>query len=341
MGFSLLFSQVMSAWELFDSLDLDGDGALSRSDLRSAARELGWSWPEAPLYAVLDHLITLSAMSRRRFVEALDLIISDPLGPFGQVLKRDSPLRSAEAPLVGHHRTPPPVSADKVPGDTTDLLERLLGDEAAGEFAELTRGLGEVRLPARGSALLIIDPQRSFTSGVWMRSIGLGAAQEVAPIKLAFESCASLLRGGRGPEELMVTRCPFPPGSYGWDKRLRGSLGADQLYFIKPGNSALWPPTNGFFRWVEELPSQGRTALVMGGCTLNSCVRVTSIETRRALERSRRGRDLEVVVDLSLSGARTGNFVRSALYGDRSSVASAVGQMSAAGVKVVRRVIWT
>ena len=76
--------------------------------------------------------------------------------------------------------------------------------------------------------------------------------------------------------------------------------------------------------------------LVMGGCTLNSCLRVSSIETKRHFK----DQGLQVVVDLSLSGARTSNFISSSMYGELSAVESAVHEMMAAGVLVVRRVEW-
>ena len=46
---------------------------------------------------------------------------------------------------------------------------------------------------------------------------------------------------------------------------------------------------------------------------------------------------MQVVVDLSLCGARTGNYARSEMFGGRSSVESAVREMMAAGVRVMAR----
>ena len=43
----------MTLDELYDALDTNSDGELSRRDLHQAARRLGWHWHEAPLYAVL------------------------------------------------------------------------------------------------------------------------------------------------------------------------------------------------------------------------------------------------------------------------------------------------
>ena len=39
---------------LFDILDLNHDGHLSRDELHKAAKRLAWHWHEAPLFAVLD-----------------------------------------------------------------------------------------------------------------------------------------------------------------------------------------------------------------------------------------------------------------------------------------------
>jgi hypothetical protein len=75
----------------------------------------------------------------------------------------------------------------------------------------------------------------------------------------------------------------------------------------------------------------------MGGCTFNSCVRVSSVEALQFFQ----GRDLQVVVDASLCGARTRNYLPSPLFDGRSSVEAAIREMTAAGVQVVQRVQWT
>ncbi|MFC1707811.1 cysteine hydrolase family protein, partial [Planctomycetota bacterium] len=218
------------------------------------------------------------------------------------------------------------------------LLERIAGAEVATDFANVLpqSEAQKVRLSTSDATLLLIDPQRSFTTGAWMQSVGADAEVEVEPIRLAFDNCARLLRGHRHLVEVMFTRCPFPPDSYEWDERVTDLIDSSQPYFMKPGNSVLFPPTNGFREWLASLLGRGRKTLVMGGCTLNSCVRVSSIETQRYL----RDRGMQVVVDLSLSGARTSNFRRSPLYAGRSSVESAIREMASAGVRVVACVDW-
>jgi hypothetical protein len=215
-------------------------------------------------------------------------------------------------------------------------LERYAGAEAAARYRLLVAGLETITVRPHAAALLIIDPQRSFTEGAWMRSIGAGAAADVTPIRMAFGSCAAFLGRHYGRMDIMFTRCPFPADSYDWDHRLAGILGRHQPYFIKPGNNVLFPPSNGFVEWVARCIDNGQNLLVMGGCTLNSCVRVSAIETRKAFAH----RQLELVVDLGMAGARAGNYLPSPTFNGLSAVASAVGQMQAAGVRVVRQVEW-
>ena len=151
-----------------------------------------------------------------------------------------------------------------------------------------------------------------------------------------FKNCARLLKEIYGRREIMFTRCPFPPSSYDWDDCLAEIINDKQLYFIKPGNSVLIPPFNGFKEWVEHCIEYGISTLVIGGCTLNSCVRVSSVETRRYFK----SRNFRIVVDLSICGARTRNYLPSPLYNGLSAVESAIQQMVAAGVQVVRWVEW-
>jgi nicotinamidase-related amidase len=191
-------------------------------------------------------------------------------------------------------------------------------------------------IPADRIGMLIIDPQRSFTSGAWMKSIGPAGPEEVTPIAKAFDRCAQLLRQMDGRVETMFTRCPFPPDSYHWDERFEGIIDEQQLYFVKPGNSARWPGTNGFEQWVEGLIERGKNTLVIGGCTLNSCVRVTATETQRCFYQQ----GLQVVVDLSRCGARKSNYRPAALFGGRSPVQAAIDEMTNAGVLAIPQLDW-
>ena len=343
----------MTDGELFDEMDFDADGMLSRHELHQAASLFGWHWPQAPIYALLDFLTIRTPLGKDSFVACMAQIGRDPDGIYGQVL-RQGPLTAELAGLVrprviramnsgtGDGEQPYPdngtvrdVTADR---GGAGRLEDILDHPVAGEYATALAESGVPRLTVRPdeTALLIIDPQRSFTSGEWMRSLGPNGDREAMPIRRAFNNCARLLQAVYHRAEIMFTRCPFPPESYGWDDRLEGIIDPGQLYFIKPGNNVFVPAANGYREWMEALIKGGIKVLVMGGCTLNSCVRVSALETRLRF----RGDELAIIVDLSLCGARASNYAGSSLFGGMSSVESAIREMSSAGIMVAERVVW-
>ena len=307
---------------LFRQLDLEGDGELRRHELHEAARRLKWHWPESRLYAVLDRLTLDAPLSRARFTACFDRIART--GIYGEVL-RGAPPPGAPVPL------PPSQGPAAAEEDPAALLGRLAGAAVGADYRRLLEERGPLRLESRAAAALIIDPQRSFTGGAWMASIGADGPRQVEPIRRACGACARLVAEQGDRVERMLTRCPFPPASYDWDERVAAVVGDSHPYFVKPDNSALWPPTNGFREWVTR---RGIRTLVVGGCTLNSCVRVSTIDARRSLE------GLRVVASLDLCGARLDNYIRSERYGGLSSVESAVRAMEEAGVEVAARVEW-
>ena len=333
----------------FDTLDLDKDGFLSRSDLNTSARRFRWSWHEAPLLAVFDLLSISKPIPKSEFIDYIHQIHNDPLGPYGNILLK-SPHFLQPASLKGlrtlNEKTAGKNNQKKIQkkqrtsqsdfDSPTGFQENAPGIEAARQYQSLLETLEIACIPAENAALLIIDPQRSFTEGAWMHSIGYGGETDVIPIRSAFDSCSALLTRYYGQMEIMFTRCPFPVDSFGWAGRLSDILDRDQLYFIKPGNSILFPPTNGFRQWVSRCIDHGKKTLIMAGCTLNSCVRVSSIETSRKFQ----NRNLQVVVDLSLSGARTKSYISSPAFNGLSAVESAVGQMLDEGIQVVRQIEW-
>ncbi len=335
--------------KLFDILDLNRDGQLSRSELHIAAKRLGWHWHEAPVFAVLDLLTLRKPISRHTFNDYMNQMTKDPLGPYGEVLLNgahySSPI-SSENDLkseqmheeVDNGKKNPPVPAPDggLYDDGISLLKHTAGADTANDYKRLMNTLHSPHIPTDEAALLIIDPQRSFTKGVWMQSIESQAEVEVKPIQRTFSNCALFLNENYHRIETMFTRCPFPPDSYNWDDGLSEIIDSRQLYFIKPGNSVLFPHTNGFRVWVENCISKGKKILVMGGCTLNSCLRVSSIETQNYFKDQK----LQVVVDLSLSGARRSNYIASPMYGGFSAVESAVREINTAGVKVVGCAQW-
>jgi hypothetical protein len=324
---------------LFDELDFDGDGKLTREEVHHAAMRFGWQWQQASLFAFLDYMTIRAPLEREDFISCMVRINQDPDGPYGEVLQKGplfSNMRDCGTGEVGGK--PTNNSPLQIAGGIEKIISGLEYDNADEDFRAALERLGSpsVRLFADEAAVLLIDPQRSFTAGSWKHTLGPDGDREVMPIQAAFENCADLLRMLYRHTDVMFTRCPFPPGSYEWDERFEGIIDPDQLYFIKPGNSVLYPTTNGCREWVECMIGRGKKKLVMGGCTLNSCVRVSSLETLAAF----RDKGLEVIVDLGLCGARASNYGNSPQFGGASAVEAAMKQMSGEGVKVAERVEW-
>ncbi len=337
--------------EIFNRLDLNKNGKLSRSELHESARRMGWYWNEAPILAVFDLLTVREPISEDNFIAFMAQIITDPLGPFGKVLLNSPhflPSTASKRTIISERNKPDVHKmnaeqhrlklTDKTGNDTVTLLKHFVNLESADNHFDFLRNMesNSLEIGADNAAVLIIDPQRSFTKGVWMASLGSDAEREVQPIRLAFEKCARFLKDYSGRIETMFTRCPFPPCSYDWDDVFTGIIDPKQLYFIKPGNSVLFPATNGFRQWVESVIEDGKETLVIAGCTLNSCVRVSSIETNEYFK----NRGLQIVVDLSMSGARSTNFIPSSQYNGLSAVEVAVREMIGAGIRVSPCIRW-
>jgi hypothetical protein len=332
---------------LFERLDLNKDGRVSRSELHTAAERMGWHWQEAPILALLDLLTISESITKKQFYVYLQQIADDPMGPYGRVLLNAPDYLTASPPRRNQPFSLQRLRADDLSnkhrqhfgdndgeGKLKTVLEKHFGTEIAHSYSSLLGTLDTYRTSTNEALLLIIDPQRSFTKGVWKQSIGIGAATDVEPIVIAFDNCARLLKVIYGRVETMFTRCPFPPGSYDWDEKLAGIIDSKQKYFIKPGNSVFFPPLNGFKDWLKFCVSKGKGTLIIGGCTLNSCVRVSSIEGANHLK----NRNIRVVVDFSICGARLRNYLPSPLHEGVSAVESAIRQMTDADVQVVRRV---
>ena len=340
----------MDLGHLFDRLDLNGDGRLTRSELNTAAKMLGWHWREAFLFAFLDLFTIMNPLTKSFLLSCREEIVNDPQGIYGTVLLR-SPLHQAlnlQEDLNSLRPLPYPPPALQAPSLKTrnreigrsemiSLLSEYESVQSAETYAALSSGLGTVSLAPHETAVLMLDLQQSFTSGVWMQSTGSRPHLNVLPIRLAFDNCARQLQYLYRNMDILFTRCPFPPSSYGWDAQVAHILDPRQLYCIKPGNNALSPHTNGCRQWIERCIERNKQNLVIGGCTLNSCVRVSAIEIAKRFASHR----LQVLVDLSLCGARLHNYRTSVKYKGRSAVESAIQQMQAEGVQVYEQITWS
>lgn len=336
--------------KLFNILDCDQDEKLSRKDLHSAAKRMAWGWPEAPFFAVFDLLTLLGPISQKTFQSYMKQIAEDPLGFYGNILLNvNYDLSAIKAGLIKNtiHQGKEIISLPKkdsgnifsedIFNDALKILNQAGGKETARDYERLLAEFDFAKLHYKDVAMLIIDPQRSFTKGAWMQSIGYRAQQDIAMIDLGFSHCAKILGRHGDSIETMFSRCPFPPDSYDWDEHFHGVISNIHPYFIKPGNNIMFPSANGFRNWVERLTDKGITILVIGGCTLNSCLRVSAIDTRKIFKK----KNLRVVVDLSISGARIANYRRMPIFGGLSSVNSAIQEMIESGVDIVKGIIYS
>ena len=330
--------------KLFDALDRDRDGILTREELSCGAAELGWVGQCAHLYALLDFLAIRSPLDRESFVAILEEVSNDPQGIYGRILRR-GPLEAKQLYGGGESRKEANISSDEEVlwagtglGGTAGLLLEIVSSERAGDYAVALQrsAVGGYCVCSSETALMLIDPQRSFTAGEWLWRLGPLGDMEAMPIRLAFDNCAKLLKAVYGRVETMFSRCPFGPESYPWDEALVPILDNDQPYFLKPSNNLLMPDSNGYGEWLEALVENGIRTLVMGGCTLNSCLRVSAVATRNALPPEQ----LQVVVDLSLCGARTTNYLNAEQFGGISPVEAAMREMAESGVVVTSQVTW-
>ncbi|XP_078689698.1 uncharacterized protein LOC144920976 isoform X1 [Branchiostoma floridae x Branchiostoma belcheri] len=147
-------------------------------------------------------------------------------------------------------------------------------------------------------SLMLIDVQKCFSEGTWADRFGL---DEVQQIREAYDRCVDVLRVTQHIPTL-VTRTPFPGPDGELDDRIKSITQERGIECLsKPGNSVLHAV--GFVKWMEERIRNGSRIIVMGGNTTTSCVKTSSVAIARAF----RAKGLQVVVDLSMCGARATN----------------------------------
>lgn len=172
--------------------------------------------------------------------------------------------------------------------------------------------------------VLLIDCQQAFIDGSWARYF---PAREIETLKAAFERVGNFLRGPH-PQLVAATICPFWRS---YDRKIFDPLHdllKDVPTFEKPDNDVFEAP--GWDEWVRKtIAEKSIRRIVIGGCTLNSCVRVSAMQCAIRLADT----GVQVCVDVSLCGARASNYTGRE-YGGLSSVDSAIAQMRSVGVTV-------
>ena len=161
-----------------------------------------------------------------------------------------------------------------------------------------------LRLRSSKTILLLIDLQQSFTVGSWKHMV-TSPPDGVNAIIKAFQQCSLLLRSIPPSQLLILSQCPFWLSSdYSLDPQVSCFLNKkEHKRVVKPGNSIL--DASGFESHVDSLllADPEIDTIVIGGCTLTSCVRVSSGAVRRKYSDK-----LSVVVSLELCGARDANY---------------------------------
>ena len=154
--------------------------------------------------------------------------------------------------------------------------------------------------------LIVIDAQRNFLTGSWMAFIGPG---EVTKISHAFNNISSLLQKISPDVHVLTTKCfGYTEHDFSFYEPVENALAnlhSDRwTNIIKPHNNIL--DGQGAHEWLHDILSKGIKQVVIGGCTVTSCVRVSSSEIQKHY--SKHG--IQVYVDLSLCGARDSNYTK-------------------------------
>ena len=183
--------------------------------------------------------------------------------------------------------------------------------------------------------LLLIDLQQSFTVGSW-RHMVTPPPDGVNAIIKAFQQCSLLLRSVPPNQLLILSQCPFMLSSdYYLDPKISCLLTKkEHKRVVKPGNCIL--DASGFESHLDSLllSNPEIDTILIGGCTLTSCVRVSSCALRRQYADR-----LRVVVCLELCGARDANYTQRCLdcfrkYMDRIEVGDCVECAKEGGEKI-------
>ena len=153
------------------------------------------------------------------------------------------------------------------------------------------------------TVILLIDLQQAFTVGSWRQCVA-PPPDGVSAIIEAFNRCSLLLRNVPPSPLLIFSQCPFRLRSdYSLDPGINSLVKQEYKFVIKPGNDIL--DADGFDNYLDYLLQSNPdiNSILIGGCTLTSCVRVSSCSVyRRYSDR------LRVVVSLEMCGARDDNY---------------------------------
>lgn len=155
------------------------------------------------------------------------------------------------------------------------------------------------------TVILLIDLQQAFTVGSWRKYVA-PPPDGVTAITEAFNRCSLLLKNVPPSPLLIFSQCPFMQSSdYSLDPGINSLVRQEYKFVIKPGNDIL--DADGFESYLDSLLQANPSidSVLIGGCTLTSCVRVSSCSVYRKYSDR-----LRVIVSLEMCGARDENYKR-------------------------------
>ena len=216
------------------------------------------------------------------------------------------------------------------------------------------------------NGLLLIDLQRSFTTGSWAAYFGY---DQVQPIEIAcqkintllesdgvirkstcysniqpelrnvslIDPCAILKDSLIPKDNILCTKCYLnTPRDSDFVETVAEFLEKENIPFVhKPSMNICSNPD--FHEWMRHRMASGNTPdhstlrkLFIAGCTTTSCIRVSSCEIKKCYP------ELDVVVLLDLCGARRDNYVKNAdsdetlvkLYGKENCIGMSAVDMA-------------
>ena len=154
-------------------------------------------------------------------------------------------------------------------------------------------------------ALILIDPQNGFINdGSWSRMFPIGQS---TPILEAFNRIVLFLRSIPNPQSIpiLISETGFSHHDRQIFEPIANELSQRQFHSItrtyKPHTNLSICP--GVRQWLDE-QLEAKLDIIIGGCTITSCVRDSSIQMKKIFPQ------LNFYVDQSLCAARKDNYIK-------------------------------
>ncbi|KAI6650654.1 hypothetical protein LOD99_7704 [Oopsacas minuta] len=174
-------------------------------------------------------------------------------------------------------------------------------------MATVTSDTDILHLSYGKTIILLIDTQQAFTVGSWRQHVV--PPDGVNAIIQAFQRCSLLLRDTPPSSLLIFSLCPFLlSNDFSLDPQVTRYITKEHKLVLKPGNCIL--DADGFESHIDYLLQAHPEvdSILIGGCTLTSCIRVSSCSVYNKYSDR-----LRVIVSMELCGARDDNYKKRCL----------------------------